>query len=167
MKKIFVLFLTLCMMFSLVACGSEPASDVTPNDVSTQVPETSVPTKQFEEVVVADTDDLTFIVKGTQTDNMWGTWDIKVFVENKTDKTLMFTWEDVSVNGYMIDPFWGTEVSAGKKENTAVSFFVSNFEENDISTVEEIEFTLWVYHSDEETWDMTDYLKETFTVTFN
>lgn len=166
MKKIFALLLALCMVFGMVACGSEPTPDVVPNEVITDTaPETTTP--QFNEVVVAETDDFVFTIKGTEVDEMWGTWGIKVHIENKTDKTLMFSWQDVSVNGYMIDPFWATEVAAGKKENTTICFYDTQFEENDITTVEDVEFRLWIYHTDEETWDMTDYLDEVFTITFN
>ena len=74
---------------------------------------------------------------------------------------MMFSWDDVSVNGYMIDPFWATSVSAGNKKITTISFSSSKFTDNGIDKVEEIEFELRVY--DDENWMAKDFVKDVFT----
>ena len=75
--------------------------------------------------------------------------------------SMMFSWDDVSVNGYMVDPFWATSVPAGCKKITTISFSSSKFEENGIEKVEEIEFELRVYDNDN--WMAKDFVKDTFT----
>ena len=104
----------------------------------------------------------TVIIKGYDEDALLG-YGVNVFLENKTDKELMFSVSEVSVNGYMCDPFWATTVSAGKKANEQITFFKSDLEANGIDDVEEITFTLNIY--DNADW-LAEYLvKESFTVT--
>jgi hypothetical protein len=64
---------------------------------------------------------------------------------NKSGADLMFTWDEVSVNGFMIDPFWATTVAAGCRSFDAISFSDSKLEESHIEKPEEIEFKLRVY----------------------
>ena len=87
---------------------------------------------------------------------------VKVFLENKTDKELMFSVDQVSVNGYMCDPLWATTVAAGKKANEQITFFKSDLEENNITKVEEITFTLNVYDNND--WTAEHLVTETFTI---
>ena len=166
MKKILVLSLALCMIFSMASCSVESDAEIELESVE-EVENESLEESVSTDVVVAETDELLFVVKGTEVDEFFDTWGVKVLIENKTDKALTVAWDDVSVNGYMIDPFWATEVAAGKKENTVITFWSSDFEENNITVVEDIEFVLRGYCLDEETWDTTNYIEETFTVTFN
>jgi hypothetical protein len=73
----------------------------------------------------------------------------------------MFSLDDVSVNGYMVDPFWATEVAAGKKSNNDVTFSSEAFEEIGIETADEIAFTLNVY--DAVDWSK-EYVEDSFAI---
>lgn len=116
---------------------------------------------EFEEIVIVDDENCCFKITGVEEDAVWGyTW--KVYAENKTDKTLMFSFDDVAVNGYMCDPFWATEVTAGMKSNSEVSWFTNEFEENGITEVENVVFTLRVSDSDD--WMADPYLESVYTV---
>ena len=75
----------------------------------------------------------------------------------------MFSSDDVSVNGFMCDPFWATSVAAGKAAFSSMDWMASSFEENGITEVEEIEMVLQVY--DNENWSANDLFKETVTLT--
>ena len=70
--------------------------------------------------------------------------------------------DDVSVNGFMCDPFWAQSVAAGKKSNSSLSWLSSSFEENGIELVEEISFTLRVYDSDD--FLAEDVFEKAFTI---
>ncbi len=70
-------------------------------------------------------------------------------MENKTDAPLMFSWADVSVNGFMVDPFWATEVAPGMRSYSEISFSGTEFDDNNITDVNEIEFRLSVSDSDD------------------
>lgn len=117
--------------------------------------------ENFEEMVIVDNENCCFKITGIEEDGFWGyTW--KVYAENKTDKTLMFAFDNVAVNGYMCDPFWAKEVAAGMKANDDISWFSSDFESNGISEVENVVFTLRVSDSDD--WLADPYLETIYTV---
>ena len=171
-KKSFILLAAL-MLFISTGCAATPVETTTvptqqttvpTTEVPTTVPETTVPATTepaFTEITLVDNDTCTMIIKGIDEENLFG-YTLNVFLENKTDKELMFSMDGVSVNGYMCDPFWATTVSAGKKANEQITFFESDLEANGIENVEEISFTLNVY--DNADW-LAEYLvKESFTV---
>lgn len=181
MKKFLALILALVMSLSLVACGSDPVetpADEVISDVETLNPETPNETPDEsatadiininEPVVIVDNEFVTFTVKSVFYDEFWESYGLKVFLENKTDKPVMFAWDEVSVNGYMCDPFWGSEVAGGKKENTEICWYLTSFEENgiDYTQITDIEFTLRTYYTNEETWDSTYYVEDIFALNF-
>ena len=108
------------------------------------------------EQVVVDNSDYTFIILSAVNDDFWG-YTLKCYVENKTDKNLMFDWDDVSVNGFMLDPYWSMGVGPKMKGYSEITFSDTHLEENGITTVEEIEYTLDIYDDDD--W-MADHLFE-------
>ena len=112
------------------------------------------------EMVIEDNDAFTFIILDTDPDNFWG-YTLNAYLENKTDNTIMFSWDDVSVNGFMVDPFWATSVAPGSRKISEVNFSDSKLEENGIETVEDVEFGLRVYNYED--WLTDDIFKGTFT----
>ena len=147
------------LLLMLASCGKEDISQetATPPTEST----TTQPAETFEEKVLVDNADVTFQITVVENDPIWG-YTLKVFLENKTDLSLMFTLEEVSVNGYMCDPYWATTVAAGKKSNSTISWLDSTLEENGITRVEEITFTLRAYDNND--WLAEDVFQKTFTV---
>lgn len=174
-KKILTMGAALVLTLSLAACSGNADSETTVPSTGTvptttapaattqpqetTVPETTAP--EQSETVLVDNEDITVKLKGFNPNDLLG-FSMELFLDNKQDESLMFSARNVSVNGFMIDPFWASEVAAGKKANESVTFLSSELEKNGIETVEEITFTLVVYESD----DMTaEYLLEqTFTV---
>ena len=105
------------------------------------------PTSENEYVVI-DNEFLTFIIIDTYMDDIWG-YTLRVYIENKTsDVEMMFTWDDVSVNDYMIDPFWAISLIPGAKTISEISFDEEDLEDNGITEVLEIEFNLRAYDYD-------------------
>ena len=170
-QKIVSVFMIVALCVSFAACRSSDSSGETGTDpvstvgsTGTTAPETTVSTKdpaEFREIVLVDDENCTVTVKSVKSDGLFG-YTLQVFLENKTDVELMFTVDDVSVNGYMCDPFWASTVSAGKKANEEISFSESDFEVNDIAQVEDITFTLKVYDSNN--WEAEDLVNQIFTV---
>lgn len=115
----------------------------------------------FDENALASTDAVTVIAKDYGTESLFGPA-LVLYLENNTDKALMYTLEDVSVNGFMCDPFWSSELMPGKKEYSYVSWMPSDLEENGITAVEKVEGTLRVYNSDD--WGADDVFNETLTI---
>ena len=161
-KRIILTLAALVLVLSLAACGGAPSTNETLNDPSVSVSEPQ-PSQApgFSPLTLVDNDQFTVKITGIDTRGFWG-YTLKVFIENKTEKELMFSTEDVSVNGFMCDPFWAVSVAAGKKANEEISFSEGDFEKNGIESVEEIVFTLSVYDSNDILAD--DLLEQTFTV---
>lgn len=167
MKKCILLILSLLMVFVMTACGGSSDAADAESSASNESAEASASEEEqpagFEEQVLFDNDQCTMIVKDFDENGDWGPT-FKVYLENKTsDQTLMFAVEDASVNGYMLDPLFATEVAAGKKENAEISWFTEELEENDIEKIEEVDLQMRVYNSDD--WEADPYVEETFTLT--
>ncbi|MGE4572233.1 MAG: hypothetical protein AB7E09_05750 [Candidatus Izemoplasmatales bacterium] len=111
------------------------------------------------EYIVVDNEDLKFIIIETYEDSIWG-YSLKVYLENNSDSMLMFTWEDVMVNDFAIDPFWAKELVPNSKAVISISFFESDFEENSIDVVEKINFKLKIYDSMD--WMADDLINSSF-----
>lgn len=172
-KKIIAASLVVLLSLSLAACA--PASETvttapttsgngstTGAAPTTTTPATTQPGKPtFEEIVLVENEDMTVKITAIEENAIFG-YTLKVFLENKTDKELMFTVDHVSVNGFMCDPFWATTVAGGKKSNSSISWMDSALEENGIEQVEEITFTLRIYDSEDILAD--DLLEKEFTL---
>ena len=114
-----------------------------------------------KEFVAIDNEKLTFIILDTENNADWG-YTLNCYLENKTDESLMFSWSDVSVNGFMADPFWANELCAHGKCYCGIAF-KAILEENGITDVEQIEATLRVYSVDD--WNSEDLFIDQITYT--
>ena len=103
----------------------------------------------FSQVLI-DNEDLYFAIKSVR-DNAALGYEWKVYVENRTDRNLMFSFEKVSVNGVMCDPFWAEVINAGKKGNCEITWMRDSLQEKQIGDVTEVDFTLNVYNDDDYT----------------
>lgn len=122
---------------------------------------TFVRESQETDNVIVDNDYVTVIVTGYEEDEIWG-YTVNLFLVNKTDKEVMFSVNEASVNGYMADPFYATSLMPGKCAFSSMSWSDTTFEENGITEVEEIEFILKAYDTND---IMTDaFVEETITL---
>lgn len=101
--------------------------------------------------VAYDEDDIKVVVKKiSSTDSFWGS-DVYLYIENNTNKNVTIQAEDVSIDGFMVDPFFSADVLAGKKAFDSMSFMESDLEENNVEDIKSLEFKLNIFDSD--TWD--------------
>ena len=99
------------------------------------------------DALIVDNDDCTFIICSAQAEKgIFSAYKLNVYLKNKTDSAATFSWDDTSVNGFMCDPFWAASVPPGCSSYSEISFSSSSFKDNNIETVEEIEFELSVYN---------------------
>ena len=114
-----------------------------------------------DEVIVSNEQCTVTLVSGK--DKKSGGAEFKFLLENKTSsKTLMFSIDDVAINGWMITALFAQEVSAEKKANETLSFNKSNFEDAGITSVDKLEFKLRIYDSND--WSAESVVDETFVV---
>lgn len=152
-SMVMALFLLISLILS--ACGSQQTAPVTkPVSTESGISSTAAPEPDFQEITLADDENCTFKIMSIQEDSLWG-YTLKVYLENHSDKELMFSLDDVSVNSFMCDPFWATTIMPGMKANEEISFSSSDFSANGITQVTDITFTLNVY--DNNNWT-ADYL---------
>ena len=95
--------------------------------------------------VFYDEDGIKIIGKGLTSDKSIFGPGLIVYIENNTDTDFTVQVRDTSVNGYMIDTIMSEDVAAGKKAITAVTFFNSDLEENEITTITSIETSFHVF----------------------
>lgn len=120
-----------------------------------------VRTLQDTDVVLVNNDQVTVAVIGYEIDSIWG-YTVKLYLENKTAATTMFTVDEAAVNGYMADPFWSRSVIGGKCAFSTMSWSTSTLEESGITNVEEISFMLRAYNAED--YSANDYVNEAVTL---
>lgn len=76
---------------------------------------------------------------------------IIVYLENNSDNNITIQARDVSINGFMVDAIFSSEVLMGKKAIDTITFMSSDLEENEITYIESIELSFHVFETDN--WD--------------
>lgn len=134
---------------SSVTAGNENAGDNTSeskdNSATTEI--------TIAETVLYDANDIK--VTATGYEDGWMGPEIKILVENNSDKNALITTTSVSANGYMM-PFASlyAEVAAGKKANETLSLMASELKQSGIETLAELQF--YIQLQDPETWETVD-----------
>lgn len=159
-KKVLAVLLTATMVLSIAACGGSEAEDANKNSGNES---SSINTEESTEPTVDDSKDVSIenqelynqngvVITATEL-NMNGTWgpEIKVIVENNSDKNITVQTRNSSVNGFMTEISFSCDVVAGKKANDSLIFESSSLEACNIETLADIEFSFYIM--DSETWD--------------
>ena len=84
-------------------------------------------------------------------DSFWGA-DVYVYIENNSETDATFQARDVSINGFMIDPIFSSDVLAGKKAYDTLTFFESDLDENEIESIYDMELSFHIF--DASSWDV-------------
>ena len=177
MKRMICLILALALIFTMAACGSKDVPVVTtateatveideavaPETTEATEPETTEAPNTIMpvEIVLLDNESCTFSFGPTSASEVAG-MEVKVTCVNKTQETLVFSWNDVSVCGLMYDPAWAVTVPAGETLVSRVEIDTYALETMGIRSVDEITFKLDVVSS--ENWMDAPYVAEYFTI---
>lgn len=73
---------------------------------------------------------------------------IKLFIENNSDTNYCVQVRDFSVNNYMIDPTFSSEIAPKKMINDTITISKSKLDENNISVLENVEFKFHIFDWD-------------------
>lgn len=98
-------------------------------------------------LVVDQNDIKIYVLKKDDKNSFWGA-DIYVYIENNSSQDITAQVRDVSINGFMIDPTFSADVSAGKKAYDTITFHESDLKDNDINDIKEIELKFNVFNED-------------------
>ncbi len=80
-------------------------------------------------------------------DTIWGNG-IVLYLENNTDQNVTFQCDDMSVNGYMMTPYFSSTVYAGKKAISEITLMQSELDDNGIDSVDNVELTFHIFNND-------------------
>ncbi len=152
-KKLLAALLALTLALSFAACGgggggssaqgpSTPVDDTKPSE-----PEQSQEAT-IEEQVLFDNQGLKITATKLKTDPFMGPV-LYLLIENNTETDLTVQTRNVSVNGYMADPIFSSDVAAGKKVNDTVDFMSSQMELCGIDDIADIELSFHVFTTDD------------------
>lgn len=116
------------------------------------------------DVVLVDNDDVLVVLLRSRSymDSFWGEFKIPVYVENRRDSSINVSWDDVSVNDYMLDPYFGATVQPGRVKIESATFGSYSLGNASIKEVKTVEFSLRVM--DDEYWD--NLFEDSFKVEF-
>lgn len=92
-------------------------------------------------------DGIRIVGKTVDEDSFWG-MAILLYCENSSGKNVGISVEDMSINGFMMNPLFSTTVYDGKKSIDDITVFSSDLEENGIESMEEVELKFHIYDAD-------------------
>ena len=113
------------------------------------------------DVVLVDNDSIRVTYIGSTDDDVWG-YSANLYIENKTGTNLWVAGYDVSVNGTVLDPFWGTTVPANSAAYSSVCWTKSQLDGAGITEVSSIEMTLGANNYDD--WEALQVTSEAVTI---
>lgn len=121
-------------------------NDVNNSKTEEESPLTTINYTTKDEVLF-DNDKCKFVVKNINVDDLSGA-KLNIYLENKTDKSVIFTTSNTSVNGYMLDPIFYEELEPNTNKVGTILFSSSNLEKANITTLDEIQFQINAHYSD-------------------
>ncbi len=95
-----------------------------------------------------DENGIKVVVKGLAEDGSFFGPSIVVYLENNSAKNITVQVRDVSINGFMVDAIFSSEVVAGKKAIDTITFMSSDLEENEITNVDSVELSFHIFETD-------------------
>ena len=120
--------------------------DTTPNDAGMEL---------------YNADGIRIVGKTVDENSFWGTA-ILLYIENNSGKNVGISVEDMSINGFMMNPFFATTVYDTKKAIEDITVFSNDLEKNGIEKIEEVELKFHIYDA-----DSFSAIKDTEPITFS
>ena len=91
------------------------------------------------------------VVKGVSSDSSWLGPSVIVFIQNDAGRMITVQARNVSVNGFMVEPIFSSDVAAGKVAIDDLTLMNTDIEANGIESIDELELSFHVFYED--TWD--------------
>lgn len=123
MKGFMAILLAAGLCMTLAACQAEEPVVTVPEEITVPTLTDMGQTEPvLREQVIYDADGVRITVKGMEENTMTGT-DIRVLVENGTDRNLVFSGDLFVVNGVTVPGYLYAEVAAGTRTNDAIELY--------------------------------------------
>ncbi len=92
-------------------------------------------------------DGIRIVGKTVDEKSFWGTA-ILLYVENTSGRNVGINVDDLSINGFMMTPYFSTTVYDGKKCIDDITILSSDLENNGITSIDEVELKFHIYDND-------------------
>ena len=106
--------------------------DTTPNDIGTEL---------------YNKGGIRIVGKAVDEDSFWGTA-ILLYCENTSGKNVGISVQEMSINGFMMNPLFSTTIYDGKMSIDDITIFSSDLEKNGVEAIEEVELKFHIYNAD-------------------
>ena len=80
-------------------------------------------------------------------DTIWGNA-IVLYLENNTDQDIVVQCDTMAINGFMMTPFFSSEIYANKRAISEITLMSSELEENGIEKVQDVQVTFKILAAD-------------------
>lgn len=87
------------------------------------------------------------IGKTVDENSFWGTA-ILLYCENNSGKNISISVNEMSINGFMMDPLFSTMIYDGKKAYEDITIFSEDLTANGIETIDEVELRFHIYDAE-------------------
>jgi hypothetical protein len=94
--------------------------------------------------ILVDQDGVKVIGKYVDENSFWGK-SVLLYIENNSGQDIDLGCDAMSINGFMVDPYFSSVVYDGKKAMTAMYIYDTDLEANGITSIDEIEVSFQVY----------------------
>lgn len=92
-------------------------------------------------------DGIKIVAKGLSEDQSIFGPSIVVYIENNSGRDITVQTRDVSINGFMAEAIFSSDVLTGKRAVDAITFLSSDLEENEITSFDEVELSFHIFES--------------------
>lgn len=119
------------------------AMDSTPNDAGSEL---------YNE------NGIRIVGKYVDENSFWGAA-VLFYIENNTEKNVIIQCNDMSINGFMVTPYFSSTVYAGKKAVDDITLMSAELEENNITSIDDIELKFNIIDENYNSLYETDIIK--------
>lgn len=105
--------------------------------------------------VVFDQDNIKIVAQGVVDDDTWGLSPV-FYIENNSDQEITVQLRDTSINGFMVDPTFSSDVMPGKRCVDGARLLSSDLEQNGIDSISTLETSFHIFPADDFAGDSID-----------
>lgn len=137
--------LSLATALALGGCGQQPGAPEEGQAANQAQQQDASQQTQIAEQLLWEEGGCRITATGLNYDNSIFGPELQLLLENNSQQTLICQAEGVSVNGVMMpEPIFSCEVAPGKKANSALTLNSTDLEMAGITTIQQLEFTLYL-----------------------
>ncbi|SFB38491.1 hypothetical protein SAMN05216249_1302 [Acetitomaculum ruminis DSM 5522] len=115
--------------YALIQTSEFENMDTTPNDAGKEL---------------FNMDGIKIVGKTVDENSFWGSA-ILLYIENTSGKNIGISVDDMSINGFMMNPIFSTSIYDGKKAINDITILSSDLEDNGITSIDNVELKFNIY----------------------